>query len=609
MRWTLEPGHLAIALLLVVGSGIALSVDVVRSGFGVKGDEATYVSMALSVAYDGDLAYERRDLERFYEIYDAGPEGLFLKRGSRWAVGSDRLYFGKAYVHALAAAPFVRLAGLNGLLLLNVVLLACILLGAYEFLAAQSAPGTALPYALAFFGISIVPLYAVLLTPEIFNVAAVFLAYFFWFYKEVARPPTDRVGRLLRGRGSDLIGAVLLALATFSKPSNLLLIGPPVLWLWSQRRFRPGLVIGVVFGVVVAAAFGLNGAVSGEVNYQGGERRTYYGRFPFENPDAGFADLGISVTTNAITVEEPLTGDGDGVGVLARNVGYFMVGRHFGFVPFFFPGVVTLILAARRRSTLRLWHGLIAGAALATAATLVFLLPYNWSGGGGPLGNRYYLSIYPVLLFLTPPLQSSRAAVAAWAGGALFTAQILVNPFVSAKQPYLAPQQGPLRLLPVELTMVNDLPIRLDARRSRVPFGEDPRLLLYFLDGHASLPEPPGIWISGGRRAEIIVRTGVRLEALDLRLEAPVANRVTLDAGGSARTVEVEPGRPVTVPVEARGVRAGGSWAYLLSIRTADGFVPRLTSAGSNDPRFLGVAVTPRGRRAGGQASPEGPTR
>ena len=605
MRWMrkLDLGHVAIALLLIVGSGGALTVDIVKSGFGVKGDEATYVSMALSVAYDGNLAYERRDLERFYEIYGAGPDGLFLKRGSRWAVEDDRLYFGKAYVHALAAAPFVRLAGLNGLLLLNVVLMACILLGAYQFLAARSSPSIALPYALAFFGISIVPLYAVFLTSEIFNVTMVFLAYFFWFYKEVAEPATGRLGRFLRGPGSDVIAAVLLALATFSKPYNVLLIAPPVLWLWSQRRVRSGLIVGVLFGTVVAGAFGLNGIITGELNYMGGERRTYYGRFPFENPDAVFADFGGSVNTNVSTFREPVTGDG--VEVLARNIAYFIVGRHFGFMPFFFPGVVTLGLAAWRWRTLRVWHGLIAGAALATAAAFVFLLPYTWSGGGGPLGNRYYLSIYPVLLFLTPPLQSQIAAAVAWAGGALFTAQILVNPFVSAKQPFVAPQHGPLRLLPVELTMANNLPIRLNAGRSRIPFGEDPTLLLYFLDHHASSPEPPGIWITGGRRAEIIVRTGDELESLEVRLEAPVANRATIDAGGAAQTVEVERGQPVTVRVEARGVRVRGTWAYLLSITTAKGFVPRLTSPDSDDPRFLGVAVTPQGRRPGSPASPE----
>ena len=50
-----DPGLLVALALLWVGSAVALSIDVPRTGFGIKGDEATYVAMALSVAYDGDL--------------------------------------------------------------------------------------------------------------------------------------------------------------------------------------------------------------------------------------------------------------------------------------------------------------------------------------------------------------------------------------------------------------------------------------------------------------------------------------------------------------------------------------------------------------------------
>src|SRR5438046_2074383 len=101
----------AVALILMLAA--AISVDVVRAGYKVKSDEATYVAMTLSLAYDGDLSYERRDLERFWGIYEAGPEGIFLKRGKQIRVrltGSppfleitksadrrpDRLYYGKA---------------------------------------------------------------------------------------------------------------------------------------------------------------------------------------------------------------------------------------------------------------------------------------------------------------------------------------------------------------------------------------------------------------------------------------------------------------------------------------------------------------------------------
>ncbi len=75
-------GAKAALLVLIVGSFAALSVDVPRTGFGIKGDEATYVAMALSLAHDGDLAREAHDHERFYQTYGMGPEGIFLKRGA-----------------------------------------------------------------------------------------------------------------------------------------------------------------------------------------------------------------------------------------------------------------------------------------------------------------------------------------------------------------------------------------------------------------------------------------------------------------------------------------------------------------------------------------------
>ena len=96
MRRGVDPGLLAIGFLLLAGACTALTVDVARTAYGVKGDEATYVAMALSVAYDGDLVYESRDIARLHEVYQGGPSGIFLKRGGGVRDLRDRLYFGKA---------------------------------------------------------------------------------------------------------------------------------------------------------------------------------------------------------------------------------------------------------------------------------------------------------------------------------------------------------------------------------------------------------------------------------------------------------------------------------------------------------------------------------
>src|SRR5947209_7010034 len=168
------------AVLLVVALAAALSVDVVKTGFGVKGDEATYVSMALSLAYDHDLTYERRDLDRFYGLYRSGPDGIFLKKGKqlRFRVDADapfvheikrpdprndRLFFAKALLYPIVAAPFVRVLGLNGFFVLHVLLLFGVCVCGYRFLAAQSPPAPSLLFTLAFVAATCVPVYVVIL--------------------------------------------------------------------------------------------------------------------------------------------------------------------------------------------------------------------------------------------------------------------------------------------------------------------------------------------------------------------------------------------------------------------------------------------------------------
>jgi hypothetical protein len=45
-------------------------------------------------------------------------------------------------------------------------------------------------------------------------------------------------------------------------------------------------------------------------------------------------------------------------------------------------------------------------AVLGTIAVTLAIVPYTWSGGGGPPGNRYFMATYPVLFFFLPPVRS-----------------------------------------------------------------------------------------------------------------------------------------------------------------------------------------------------------
>jgi hypothetical protein len=598
--------HLIISIIVVVLLAAALSIDVVSTGYGIKGDEATYVSMALSAAYDGDLTYERKDLERFWRLYGNGPEGVFLKRGKEWRGRfdaaapflhvsrhsdrrDDRLYFGKAFAYPVLAAPFVRLAGLNGMLVFHVLLLGGVLFCGYTYLSASSGSLPALLFTLAFLGASVVPVYGVLLSSDFFNFALVFFAYFLWLYKEVAQ---DKSGRsFLRSFGSDLAAALLLGIAAFSKLTNILLVAPPVLWWWSRRRLWPSAAVTVTFGLVFAALVVANGMIMGEFNYQGGDRKTFYGSFPFDSPAATWNDRGIaSVTNDADTanVLEP----SEFVNRFGHNLEYFFVGRHFGLVPYFFPGVLAALWWVLSRERKRVWRGLSFLTLAVSVAGLLAFFPYSWSGGGGPIGNRYFLSFYPVLFFLTPPLSSPGLPLLSWLGGALFTAHIVINPFTAEKFTYLMTERGAARTLPVELTMANDLPVMLAGpSRAHIPYGHDPTMLLYFLDQNAYPPEPPGMWIAGGRRADVLVRTEDPFDHLSVTAESPLATVLTVSLGGDPVDVPITPHKPVRFDLRARGVRGFHSYSYLLSAYSPAGFVPRLRDPGSQDGRNLGALM------------------
>jgi len=600
-----SPARVVAAVLLFLVLAAALSVDVVKTNPN-KSDEATYVMMALSAAYDHDLAYQRRDLERYMGLYRWGPDGIFLKRGKQLhlRVGGglpfvhlaktpdrqpDRLFFGKAFIYSVAAAPFVRLFGLNGMLVFNVLLAFLVCVCAYRFLAVQSGPLASLVFALAFVGATCVPVYLVFLTPEMFHFALVFVAYFLWLYKEVL--PEDAPSWFRRG-WTDVAAAILLGIVTYSKPTHALLVAPPVLWAFWRRRFAVGISFGVAAVAVAAALFGVNALVTGEFNYQGGDRRECVARFPFDGtPDPWDSARCLTMATDDADTQNVFT---DFRSRLAHNVEYFFVGRHFGFVPYFFPGVVAILLWLASGERARPWRGLTLAAVAASALALLVFAPFTWSGGGGPSGNRYFMSLYAPLFFLTPPLSSTLPGLVAWLGGALFTAKMLTDPFGAAKHPNDITAKGFARRLPVEITMANDLPIMLEGPRAHSWFHD---VLLYFLDEHAYNPDPPDpqgdtwLWIAGDGRADILMRCEWPIDHLTITADSPIATTFVVSAGAEQATIPIPRGRPVTFDVPASGVRDYRSWAYLLTARSTEGFTPRLLDPESTDARNLGVRI------------------
>src|SRR5205085_11673709 len=102
---------------------------------------------------------------------------------------------------------------------------------AYLLRAAQSRPLRPAVSSSAFLGATVLPAYGAFLMPEIFNFALVLLAYFLWLYKEVK--PESAMAR----PWSDIAAAVVLGIATYSKPMPTpVLVAPPVILASTRRR-------------------------------------------------------------------------------------------------------------------------------------------------------------------------------------------------------------------------------------------------------------------------------------------------------------------------------------------------------------------------------------
>lgn len=566
-----------LVLALIVAALIA-AVCVVRLP-GFWGDGATYYTMAWSLVEDHDLRYEAKDVFRVRREFPSGPQGLFLKRSSgglrgdaaggfpwvgRVTADQPRLYFAKALTYPLAAAPLVALMGTRGLLVLNALALGLTLLLAYLELRRQSSPAAALGASIAIVLATVAPLYLVWPTPELFTLGLVAAGIFAW------------------RRERPLLAAVLLGIATYTKPYNLVLALPlgvePLLLVRRDAWWPPlreSLRRGLAMAAVVVGLFALNAAVTGELNYQGGERKTFYGRFPEEAAADGqrvtFGNSGFWMTTDQLG---PAV-EGDSAAAVSartgparsrreievsflRNLYYFWIGRFGGALPYYLPALVALVafLAAGPRRG----PGWLAVAALVSSWLFyIHMIPDNWYGGGGTVGNRYFLNLIPLFVLMVPPRREWVVAASALLS-ALLVGPLWLHPLRHSLHPGDHATAAVFRALPPELTMLNDLSVFTDAWRKKVPYGDtegdphrnwpaDPKAYyVYCLDdgtyGKELQDGVEGFWIGPARSAQVVLRALEPVRRVHVRLlGGPIGDRVTVDVCGQEQVADLAAGQ------------------------------------------------------------------
>jgi len=587
---------------LVLLAGVVIDLPRVSDG-RFWSDGATYHAMAGSLAFDGDLEFRAADLARVRASYPGGPQGVFLKRVGGES-GTARLVYAKALVYPLAAAPLVRLLGADrGLLTLNALLFVVALWLGYGELRRGAGPPAAAAGAVAILAGGAVPAYLLWETPEIFNLAIATFGLVAW------------------RRGRPTAAALLLGLAAYSKPTNLALALPLLLEPLVAGGAARGRTLveaarrGAVLVAVVVCGFGATWVATGELNYQGGERKTFYDRYPFD-PGVSFDSAGVWMMTDHLgplvagrdedkqtaRVAPPRTADELRRSFLL-NLGYFWVGRFGGALPYF-PGVAAaglLFLLAGPRER----HGWLALLALATSwLGYILMIPDNWYGGGGTIGNRYFLNLVPLGLLLLPRGRASWIAAAAAGAGTILLAPVLASPVHHSLRPGDHATTAAFRRLPAEVTMLGDLSVFADVWRKRRPYnapggdparrpaGAPPSYFLWFPDdgtfGQEESFGEEGFWLRGGEPAEVVLQALAPVSRVRLVVTAgPAGDIVTARLGRERHRLVLPPLRTREIVFEGPTPALGYYGTSLYPLRLGS----RYGASTERDKRMLGSFV------------------
>ncbi len=608
---------LAASVLLVV---LALSLS--TEGRPPVGDEATYLLAAESLWHDHDLRWDQRDLDRAFRQWPNGPRGLALVPAAGPDGGAPA--FGRPLLYPLIAAPFYGFLGPQGLPALGMLLFLAMAWAARRRLAlppsGSAAPGRRAGGQLlvaGFFFASAAFAWAFRFQPEVLLMACGFFALALWC-RVRTRPVWGR--RELVPLAAS--GALLAAAASY-QPSLALLALPVALDLLWVRRVKAVGVFAVALIATWALLAGAQQHLTGGLTDGWGptlERsaRIYWNTFPGEAAAGGAERATAAGAKDTPNRPGPKPETGSAPGLLLRDAGYFLVGRHVGLLPYFPFAlfVLGLYLTDLRGPGGRSRHLLAAALAVYCALVLWNLPAAAAPGAAGPAvpGDRAFALVYPALLFLPRRLRAGRPVLLAFAAAGLWTAPALLASIQGASTDYtleIHARGAAYRPLPLELTLLADGRLPGYRRTDAWPAGHEGTWLVprenFFLDER----NPRGVWVRGASRSEVFVVSPEPLESIRFEVQSLAAdNTLVLRGQGPGLQVRFDSaakrlGTPVEIRPEPLGrtrglFSAGGApgpapeYLYRFVLSVSGGAVPERLDPRSRDPRYLGVFLESR---------------
>ena len=117
-------------------------------------------------------------------------------------------------------------------------------------------------------------------------------------------------------------------------------------------------------------------------------------------------------------------------------------------------------------------------------------------------------------------------------------------------------------------------------------------LIVHAADEWGADPAALAACIDDIGRADIIVRCAEPVYHFAVGVESPIPTVFTVSAGAAEKSINLQPNTPVQFMLPADGIQDVRSYAYLVSARSSEGYIPRLMEPGSTDARNLGAKMT-----------------
>ncbi len=547
-----------------------------RGGF--MADEAVYFTMAMSIAQDGDLIYTKDDLVRVFEKFQVGPQGIFLKKGK-----DEKLFYAKSFAYPLFVAPFFAIFGYKGFFVFHTLLIFLVLSAGYIFLKGLNSLSFLLPITFVF--ASVCWIYFWWMTPELFLFSIIFLALFFWVYK--ISQPENPPFKFLMDKSSDILSAVLFGIATFAKPPLVAFAGIFSLYYFFKKRFLYSIFLFIIVILTAFSFFGINYIITGDPNYMGGERKSFYFKWPYEKEQYTFENMGYLMTSENYWQRFHLTPE-----MFLSNIFYYFFGRYSGMAWYYFPAFLSLLLFIFRKGK-TLWEYFILAGTFLIILAMITLSPDNYYGGGGTIGNRYFMGLYPAFFFLGKG-RGFKSVILEWSMALFFLSTIFFNPLYASSFPGTHVKTFPFNLIPPEFTLVETYSTNTNPHAFRIPFGDGPLYYIYFMNDNFYRREGMGFWTVGKGTCEMMVEVRSQCEGIQIKIlnnPGRELNKVVLKVNGKKERFLLSSSEARVSNFYLRGFRFKKHFLFYVKIYSKNFYNPYFMEKDNNDNRNLGVFV------------------